>query len=160
MTTKLEHLLEFKKLIQTTNLQQGYQELTNLFRQLRITLAREFSNYSFSGNIVENNMDYAYFQFTDKTLKKKGLKIVIAFIYKDFAYEIWLSGYNRKIQQRYYERFRKTESTYSLTPDPSRTDYILKTRISNNTDFQAEEKLISDIIKATKIFIDDIQKTI
>lgn len=160
MIIKLERLLEFKKLIQTTNLQQGYQELTNLFRLLRINLEKEFNKYTFSGNIVENNMDYAYFQFTDETLKNKGLKIVIAFIYKDFAYEVWLSGYNRKIQQRYYEKFKGINPTYSLTLNPSRTDFILKHRITDNPNFQDENQLTTNIIKATKSFINDIQRLI
>jgi len=96
------------------------------FRQLRTFLQKELPAYAFTGNIVENNMDYAYFQFTNEDLQSKGLKIVIVFVHSEFAYQIWLSGVNRKIQREYYEKLNNKSHPYTLTKNPERTDYILK----------------------------------
>lgn len=117
---------EYKRLLQTTNLQKGYQEFVKSFRQLRTFLQKELPAYAFTGNIVENNMDYAYFQFTNEDLQLKGLKIVIVFVHSEFAYQIWLSGVNRKTQREYYEKLNNKSHPYTLTKNPERTDYILK----------------------------------
>ncbi len=154
---KTKHLLEYKKLLQTTNLQKGYQEQTKLFRLLRIYLKKELKGYTFSGNIVENNMDYAYFQFTDENLKSKGLKIVIAFIYKDFEYEVWLSGYNRKVQNDFQKNFEELDCKYNLTNNPNRTDYILKNRVTNNPDYNNIDKLQIEIKDGVEEFIESVK---
>ena len=149
-------ILEFKKLIQTTNLQTCYQEQTKLFRSLRVYFEKELKAFDFSGNIVENNMDYAYFQFTNEDIKSKGLKIVIAFIYKDFEYEVWLSGYNRKIQNEYFKHFCNKKLMYSLTNNPDKIDYILKYRVTNDFDYKDENKLLVNIKNKTQEFISNI----
>ncbi len=77
-------LMTYKKLIQTTELERSYQEFLRLFRFLRVELEKELPDYRFQGNIVENGMDYSYFQFTNDTLKKKGLKIAVTSIHRNF----------------------------------------------------------------------------
>ena len=84
MSFNYKFLEEYQNLIQNTNLQKGYQEFIRLFRWLRISLQTRFSSFRFQGNIVENNMEYSYFQFSDDTLKQMGLKIVVVFVHSDF----------------------------------------------------------------------------
>ncbi len=84
MEVNKEYINEYKKIMKTTNIQKGYQELIKFFRYLKIYLEKELKEYTFAGNIVENSMDYSYFQFTNKKLKSNGLKIVIAFVHKVF----------------------------------------------------------------------------
>ena len=84
ITINTNYIEEYKKIIQTTNLQKGYQEIIKFFRYLRNYLQKEMNDFYFTGNIVENNMDYSYFQFTNENLKKKGLKIVFVFLHKEF----------------------------------------------------------------------------
>lgn len=152
----IKNILEYKKLIQTTNLQQDYQAQTKLFRSIRIALKKEFPKYEFTGNIVENNMDYAYFQFTNELLKSKGLKFVLVFLYKEFRYEIWLSGYNRKIQSDYFNKFENIKLKYILTTDPNRTDYIVRGQIA--VDYSNVDKIVGDIKLGSSKFINDIEK--
>ena len=122
----VDYLDEYKRLLQTTNLQKGYQAFVKDFRQLRTYLQKELPEYVFTGNIVENNMDYAYFQFTNDALKTRGLKIVIAFVHMEFSHQIWLSGMNRGSQAKHFENFRNIPHPYTLTDNPNKTDYILK----------------------------------
>ena len=96
-------LSEYKELLQTTNLRKGYQEFIKLFRYIRVSLEKNMSEYKFQGNIVENGMDYSYFLFTSESLKEKGLKIAIVFVHSNFQFEVWLSGYNRNYQLKYYD---------------------------------------------------------
>ena len=121
---------EYQRLLQTTELQKGYQEFVAFFRQLRTYLQKELPDFAFTGNIVENNMDYSYFQFTNEELKADGLKIVIAFVHADFEYQVWLSGLNREIQTTFQQRvksiYSEATSTYPhpliLTESPTKTD--------------------------------------
>ncbi len=59
MKINANYINEYKKLIQSTNLQKGYQEFVKFFRGLRTYLSGNMSDYKFTGNIVENNMDYS-----------------------------------------------------------------------------------------------------
>ena len=98
MTFDGELLASYRALLQHTDLQKAYQEFVRLFRYLRVQLEKQLPGYTFQGGIVENAMDYAYFQFTDPRLRAAGLKIVIVFVHRDFQLEVWLSGVNRKAQ--------------------------------------------------------------
>ena len=62
---------EYKKLVKSTNLQKGYQEFIKFFKGLRSYLSGNMTEYKFKANIVENNMDYSYFQFIGSKLQSK-----------------------------------------------------------------------------------------
>lgn len=117
-------LSEYKELLQTTNLRKGYQEFIKLFRYIRVSLEKNMSEYKFQGNIVENGMDYSYFLFTSESLKEKGLKIAIVFVHSNFQFEVWLSGYNRNYQLKYYDLLKGKNIPFQLTDNPARKDYI------------------------------------
>lgn len=140
-----QYLEKYKTLLQNTELQLCYQEFIKLFRFLRIELEKEMPDYSFSGNIVENNMDFAYFQITSEELKQKGIKIQIVFVYKDFNFEVWASGYNRKIQCDYYEKLRNKSLKYILNHNPNRVDYILKNVVNKKAELHSVNIILSEI---------------
>jgi hypothetical protein len=156
--TNGEYIDEYKRLIQTTNLQKGYQEFIRFFRNLRTYLQKEMPEYSFTGNIVENNMDYSYFQFTNERLKSKGLKIVIAFVHADFVYQIWLSGLNREIQRNYYKVLQGTNHPYILTNNPTKTDYILQTQLVDECNYDDIEGLLKTIKENALEFINEVER--
>lgn len=136
----------YKALIQTTNLQESYQEFIQLFRYLRNELKNEFTEYTFSSTIEENQMDFAYFQLTTPELKQKGLKVQIIFVHKEFQFEVWLSGYNRKIQYSYYESLKSQNLKYILNHTPTSVDYILKSQLSKQLDI-SNSMLLLDCLK-------------
>lgn len=157
MKVNKEYIKSYKEIIQTTDLQRGYQEFIKFFRYLRIYLEKEFKEYTFTGNIVENNMDYSYFQFTNKELKIKGLKIVIAFVHNKFNYEVWLSGFNRNIQNEYFNTLKNKHQNYILTNNPNRTDYILKANIIANYDYDNLDELLKEMKTSIAEFINDLK---
>lgn len=145
MNFNSKYLETYKSLLATTELQLGYQEFIKLFRFLRIELEKELPDFSFSGNIVENNMDFAYFQLTDTDLREKGVKIQVVFVHKSFRFEVWVSGYNRKIQRYYYEKLKNKPLKYYLNDNPERIDYIFKAKIEKNIELHSGDIVISKI---------------
>ena len=142
-------LNEYKTLLQTTDLIEAYQEFIKLFRFLRIELEKTMTEYRFQGNISENGMDYSYFLFWNEELKSKGLKIAVVFVHRDFRFEVWVSGFNRKYQSKYYDILKDKEIPFELTSSPTKTDYILRVPADisdiSNGDYVVEKiKSISD----------------
>lgn len=120
-------LLEtYRTLLHTTDLQKAYQEFIRLFRFLRNELERQMPDFRFQSSITENAMDYAYFSFTNPTLKEKSLKLVVAFDHKDFRLEVWLSGVNRTAQCRWAECLNACPPPIDLTPDLNHTDFVVR----------------------------------
>lgn len=136
------YLKIYENLIKTTDLKKGYQEFIRLFRYIKVELQKEFPTFSFSGNIVENGMDYSYFQLVNETLKNNGLKVVISFIHSDFNFEVWLSGYNRKWQIKFYEKLKNQGLEYELNHQPSKLDYIIKLPLNRSIDFSDGNALV------------------
>lgn len=126
ISININYIEEYKNIMKNTNLQKGYQEIIKLFRYLKIYFEKEMPEFKFTSNIVENNMDYSYFQFTNDKLKKNKLKIVFVFIHKEFKFQIWLSGINRNIQNIY------KNTKYNLSINPNKTDYILSKDLNLN----------------------------
>lgn len=153
-----QYINEYKRLILSTNLQKGYQEFVKFFRALRTYLEKELPGYTFTGNIVENNMDYSYFQLANDDMKSKGLKIVIAFVHGDFTYQVWLSGLNRDIQRKYYEEFTEKNHPYDLTGNPSKTDYILKTDLIDDCNYNDVADLMKTIKESVVEFIHNVER--
>ena len=160
MKINTNYINGYKKILQSTDLQKYYQEFVKFFRGLRTYLADNLSEYKFTGNIVENNMDYSYFQFSNDDLQSKGLKFVIAFTHNTFEYEIWLSGMNRKIQINYHGKLSKAKHKYKMSPDPNRFDYILKEKLFDEVDYDDCEKLFNNAINNIKVFSEKITKMV
>ena len=138
-------LSEYKELLQTTNLRKGYQEFIKLFRYIRVSLEKNMPEYKFQVNIVENGMDYSYFLFTNESLKEKGLKLAIVFVHSNFQFEVWLSGYNRNYQLKYYDLLKGKNIPFQLTDNPARKDYILRVVLEENVDISDADLLTERI---------------
>ena len=120
-------LLEtYRQLVQTTSLADSYGEFVRLFRFLRVQMEKEMPQFQFQGNIVENAMDYSYFQFTSQELKSRGLKIAVVFLHRQFRLEVWLSGVNRSSQKRWFPVLAAEDCPFLWTENPERSDYILR----------------------------------
>lgn len=147
MKFDIELLNDYKTLIQTTNLEESYQEFIALFRYIRIEMEKQFPEYKFQGNIVENGMNYSYFQFTNDKLKNEGLKIAVVFIHRKFQFEIWLSGFNRKIQCQYYNIWNNAFIPFELANNPNKQDYILRIPLRNDLDLADGSSVVFEIKK-------------
>ncbi len=150
----------YRDVLATTQVQQGYQEFIKLFRYLRMELEKELEGFSASSSIMENRMDFAYFQLFSTQLKEKGLKVQIIFVHEEYQFEVWVSGYNRKIQCDYYKYLKDMKMKYTLTKNPERTDYIIKSSLSKDIDISdgcLVKKLLKAEIKEIEAFVCDIK---
>lgn len=159
MATKINtnYLIEYKRLMQTTDLQKSYQEFIRFFKELRAYLAGNLPSYKFTGNIIENGMDYSYFQFTDPELSSSGLKIVIAFVHKDCVCEVWLSGVNRDVQSKYHKLLSQKGVPLEFSADPERVDYIVKQNLINDLSEAGSEKILAEVKTTVAKFADKLK---
>lgn len=126
--------LEYKNLMQTTSLQAAYQQILDVIKYIFTTLQKEMKDYDFHPRIVENKMNFSYFQITNQKLKEQGLKIQVVFIHATCCFEIWMSGYNRKIQSQYADLIAMHQCPFERCEDPCHNDFIAKIAIGDIDD--------------------------
>lgn len=148
MTFDSSLLETYRTLLNTTPLQQSYQEFVRLFRYLRSELERQLPDFRFQSSICENAMEYAYFFLTSPALKEKGWKLVVVFIHKSFQLEVWLSGSNRSIQRQWANRLNACPPPMEASADPGRTEYLI--RLPVQTDLTNGKGTAAAIRKAVK----------
>lgn len=136
---------EYKRIMETTNVQKCYQQILKLIRYISSELENEMPEYTFMGRVVENQMDFTYFQVTRESLKEANLKIQVVFLHSTCEFEVWISGYSRKIQCSYYERLRYTECPFEMCANPERNDFIIKTVVRKTITTDAPEAIIDEI---------------
>jgi hypothetical protein len=99
-------------------------------------------------------MDMSYFSFTPKSLKDRGLKVAIVFLHEEFRFEVWLAGYNKQIQKKYWNILKENGfDEYPIVAAPKETDAIVEHILTSNPDFSHPEALSDQIEKETMAFI-------
>ncbi len=125
---------------------------------LRLHLEKKYPQYFLSGNVHYGQMDYTYFYFFPRSFKRHGLKIVILFVHDTFAFEAWLSGYNKSVQARYWKQFKENNwGKYPLASIARGVDYITKVVLVDNPDFSNLDYLTNQIETETLKFIEDVE---
>jgi hypothetical protein len=85
------------------------------------------------------------------------LKIAIVFIHDTFRFEVWLGGYNKQVQTKYWKLFK--ESNWNKYRIPSTTkcvDSIIEYVLVDNPDFNDLDNLTNQIDGGTLKFIKDV----
>ncbi len=83
--------------------------------------------------------------------------MAIVFIHKSVSFEVWLSGYNRSIQEKYWKYFKEKKlKKYHVPEDIKGMDSIVEHKLKDKADFNDLNKLTSKIEKETLSFIKDI----
>ncbi len=103
-----ELMKEYKKQWKRGDIQKAYRGLMDYIMGLRLHFEKKFPDYSVSGNVYLGYMDMTYFSSFPKTLKSRGLKAGIVFVYNTFRFEVWLFGYNKSIQEHYWKLFKES----------------------------------------------------
>ncbi|MFC1984026.1 DUF7000 family protein [Chloroflexota bacterium] len=86
------------------------------------------------------------------------LKIAVVFNYDQFRFEVWLAGYNKQIQQKYWELFKESDwNKYRIPSATKGVDSILEYTLADNPDFDDLNGLTKQIEKGTLNFISDIE---
>ena len=132
-------------MIKNTNIQECYQRVLKFIQYVSMELEKDLTTYSFMNRIIENKMNFTYFQMTNKKWKEMGLKLQVIFIRKTCMFEVWLSDYNKKIQNDYYMDLCKTKCPFEICSDPNKNDYLIRIPISLDITIDNYKKIIFEI---------------
>jgi hypothetical protein len=154
-----EAMKEYRKLLDRGVIQKAYKGLMEYMMGLRTHFEVQYPEAAVSGSIYFGYMDMTYFAVIPKTLKKHNLKIAIVFLHESFRFEIWLAGYNKKIQEKYWKMIKESGwNHYHLVPTPKGADSILEHIAVGNPDFENLAEITGKIDRETGKFIADVEK--
>ena len=152
-------IVEYKKQLDKGIIQKAYKGLMEYIMSLRTYFHNKYPDYFVSGNIYYGYMDMTYFSFFPDSLKQRKLKAGIVFLYDSFKFEVWLFGYNKKVQAKYWELLKESGwDKYHLVPTTKGNDSILEFTLVDNPDFSDTDALTKIIEKGTIQFIKDVEK--
>jgi len=145
--------------LQKGEIKKAYKILMEYMMSLRTKLKNKYPDYTISGSLYYGYMDMTYFSFTPPFLKAKNLKIAIVLIHENIQFEIWLGGYNRKIQNLYQSFFKAQHwNKYQMPSSKENPDAILEHCLVKNPDFDNLEALSFQIEQESLNFIKEIKQ--
>ncbi len=154
-----EYMTEYRKQLKNGAIKEAYKRLMEYIMALKTHFKNKYPDYFVSGSIYYGFMDMTYFSFIPKTLKSRNLKIAIVFIHDDFKFEVWLAGYNKQIQKKYWELFKKSDwDKYRIPLSIEGADAIIEHVLVGEPDFSDLDALTKQIERETLKFIKDVER--
>lgn len=158
MTTLQDQMMEYRFQLKKGSIQAAHRGLMEFISSLRTFFQRNYPEFEVPGNIYQGYMDMTYFSIIPPSLKPRKLKIAVVFVYETFRFEVWLSGYNRQVQAKYWRLLRDNGyEQYQLVDDPLKADSILEHTLVKDPDFSDTAELTQRITSGTRSFIADIE---
>ena len=149
---------KYRKQLEKGAIQEAYRGLMEFIMGLRIHFMKTYPDYFISGSIYYGYMDMTYFSVIPKSIKARKLKIAIVFLHEAFRFEVWLSGVNRQVQEKYCELIKKSDwAKYQIVPQGKGVDSILEHILVDNPDFRDLDALTQQIEKGASKFIQDVE---
>jgi len=153
-----EYMSEYRKQMQKGDIQEAYKRLMEYIMGLRLHLKNKYPDYFVSGCIYYGYMDMTYFSFFPESLKRKKLKIGIVFIHDTCRFEVWLFGYNKTVQTKYWKLIKESNwDKYTIPVTTKGADSIMEYILVDNPDFSNLDTLTKQIEKGTLKFIKDVE---
>ena len=159
MKTLQENMLEYKKQLEKGIIQKAYQGLMEYMLNLRNHFTTKYPDFSVPGSLYSGYMDMTYFSILPKSLRDRDLKIAIVFLYDAFRFEIWLSGKNKQVLEKYWKVLKGNNlEPYQIVAPGKGIDFIVEHILVENPDFGDLEVLTEQIDHGTLKFIQDIER--
>lgn len=153
-----EYMIEYRKQLQQGGIQQAYKGLMEYIMALRTHFKHKYPDYFVSGSIYYGYMDMTYFSCFPESLKQRQLKIAIVFLHEAFRFEVWLAGYNKPVQSKYWKLFKQSDwNMVHLVPTTQGADSILEHILVDNPDFRDLDVLTRQIERETLKFIEHVE---
>jgi len=154
-----EYVNEYKKQLEKGAIKKAYKGLMEYIMTLRTHFKNKYPDYFVSGSIYFGYMDMTYFSFTPRSLQHRKLKIAIVFIHDGFRFEVWLGGYNKQVQQKYWKLFKESDwNKYHIVSTTKGVDSIVESVLVDNPDFSDLDTLTKQIERETLNFIKDVDR--
>ncbi|NMC58384.1 MAG: hypothetical protein GYA51_03210 [Candidatus Methanofastidiosa archaeon] len=152
-----EYMDEYRKQMKRGTIIAAYKGLMQYIMDLRLYFKNKYPDY-FVGGLYEGYMDMTYFSFSPESLKRQKLKIALVFIHDKVRFEVWLGGYNKQIQTKYWKLFNESKwDKYHIVPTTKGADSIIEYILVENPDFSDLDALTKQIEKGTLKFIKDVE---
>ena len=153
-----ESLAIYREQLQNGAIQEAYKGLMEYILSLKTHFKNQHPEYAVPSNIYSGYMDMTYFSIVPEGLKKRGLKIAIVFLHKEFRFEVWLAGVNKDVQADYWKRINESSwNKYNLVPTLKGADSILEHVLVENPDFNDLNALTNQIEQKTLRFINEVE---
>ena len=152
-----ESMKEYRKQLEKGVIQEAYKGLMDYFMGLKTYFKNKYPDYYVSGSIYFGYMDMTYFSFFPESLKRRNLKIAIVFVHGSFKFEVWLAGFNKKVQTEYWRLIKDSNwNKYHIAPTTKGFDSIIDSVLAENPDFNDLDALTKQIEQGTLAFIKDV----
>jgi hypothetical protein len=149
---------EYKKQLKKGYIQKAYRGLMHYFNGLRLFFKKNYPEDSVSSIVYYGYMDMTYFAFFTSFLKTRKLKIAIVFLHEQFRFEVWLCGFNKKVQTKYWNLFKNRNwKKYPLSSTLKGVDSIMEHVLVETPDFTDLDKLTTQIEHKTIVFVNDVK---
>ena len=153
-----ENMKEYRKQLEKGAIKAAYKGLMEYIMDLRTHFQNKYPDYSVSGSIYQGYMDMTYFSFFPESLKDRKLKAGIVFIHDTCRFEVWLFGYNKQVQLKYWKLFKESGwNKYRIVPTTKGVDSIIEHVVADNPDFSDLDTLTKQIEKEALKFIKDVE---
>jgi hypothetical protein len=153
-----EYMNEYQKQLEKGSIQKAYKGLMEYIMGLRTDFNNKYPDYSVPGNIYTGYMDMTYFAVIPPLLKQRALKIAVVYLHEACRFEVWLSGYNKQTQAKYWKLIKESGwNKYHLVETTQGADSILEYVVVNRPDFRDLDSLTKSIEGGTAKFIADVE---
>jgi hypothetical protein len=153
-----ENMIEYRKQLDKGTIKEAYRELISFIMELRSYFEKKYPDYFVSGSVYYGYMDMTYFSFFPNSLKLRKLKVAIVFVHDTFRFEVWLAGYNKQVQTKYWKLFQERNwNKYRIPPTTKGVDSIIEYTLVDNPDFNDLDILTKQIENRTLKFIKGIE---
>jgi len=153
-----DNMNEYRKQLEKGAIQKAYQGLMEYIMGLRSSFENKYPDYYVSGSVYFGYMDMTYFSFFPESLKLRRLKAGIVFVHSKFRFEVWLFGYNKSVQARYWKLFRESGwKKCHIAPTTRGVDYIIDHVLVDNPDFSDLDALTKQLERGALKFIEDVE---
>jgi hypothetical protein len=158
MKSLQENMVEFRKQLEKGAIQKAYLGLMEYMMSLKNLFSSKYPDYFAAGSLYNGYMDMTYFSIFPKSLKDRDLKIAIVFVYDTFRFEIWLSGKNKQVLEKYWRILRKGKwNKYKIVEPTKGVDSVVEHVLADSPDFSDLDVLTKQIEQGTLKFIQDIE---
>ncbi len=153
-----EYMNEYRKQMEKGDIREAYKGLMEYIMELKLYLKNKYHDYFVSGSIYYGYMDMTYFSFIPESLKLRKLKVAIVFCHDTFRFEVWLAGYNKQVQTKYWKLFKESDwNKYRIPSTIKSVDSIIEYDLVGNPDFSDLDALTKQIETGTLTFIKDVE---
>lgn len=158
MESNQKLMMEYKKQLEKGSIQKAYKGLMDYTRGLRTHFQNKYPDLSGSAGMYYGYMDMTYFPLFPKSLKDRKLKIAVVFLHEAFRFEVWLTGVNKEVQEKYWNLIKESGwDQYPLVPTTQGVDAILEHVLVDNPNFDDTDALTRQIESGTLKFIREVE---